>query len=85
MKSFLLVSRVQDYVDKPGNPKALFWKIDFLLNNFPPWLKPRGYREANHRRLLHIENPENGSVIDGESTTGNVSRGDRRTARARRR
>lgn len=80
MQSFLCVSRVEDYVDKQGNPKALFWKFDFLLGNLPTWLRPRGYKESIHRAKLHIENPENGSVIDGESTTGNVARGDRRTA-----
>jgi hypothetical protein len=78
--SFLCVSRNEDYVDKSGNPKALFWKFDFLLNNLPAWLRPAGYKESLHRSKLHIENPENGSVIDGESTTGNVARGDRRTA-----
>lgn len=28
--SFLLISRNEKYVDEPGNPKSLFWKIDFL-------------------------------------------------------
>ena len=80
MQSFLFVSRVEKYVDEAGNPKALFWKFDFLLDNLPPWLKPAGYNKSEHRRKLHIENPENGSVVDGESTTENVARGDRRTA-----
>lgn len=79
-QSFLFVSRVEDYVDKPGNPKALFWKFDYLIENLPPWLRPAGYNPEFHRSRLHVVNPENGSVIDGESTTGNVARGDRRTA-----
>jgi hypothetical protein len=78
--SFLLVSRTEDYVDKAGNPKSLFWKFDYLQNNSPAWLQPVGFNRNQHRRLLHSENPENGSVIDGESTTGDVARGDRRTA-----
>ena len=75
-QSFLLISRNEDYVDKTGNPKALFWKIDFIHKNQPRWLLPRNML----RRLLHIGNGENGSVIDGESTTGDAGRGDRRTA-----
>lgn len=79
-RSFLMVSRVEDYVDKTGNPKALFWKFDFALENLPHFLKPIGYKSSIHRSKMHIENPENGSVVDGESTTGKVARGDRRTA-----
>lgn len=79
LQSFLLVSRVEAYVDDAANPKSLFWKWDFLLNNLPAWLRPYGYRESEHRRKMHIENPENGSVVDGESTNMNVARGDRRT------
>ncbi len=78
--SFLMVSRTEDYVDKVDNPKALFWKIDFIHQNLPHWLMPKGYNPEKHRMKLHIKNPENGSVIDGESTTGQVARGDRRTA-----
>ena len=30
--SFLVVSRVEDLVDKRGDPKSLFWKIDFSMS-----------------------------------------------------
>ena len=80
MQSFLFVSRSEALVDDSGNPKSLFWKFDFLLNNLPPWLRPQGYNSNEHRKQLHAENPENGSVIDGESTNKDVARGDRRTA-----
>ncbi len=78
--SFLMVSRAEALVDDRENPKALFWKVDYLLNNLPTWLMPPGYNEKLHRRKLHILNPYTSSVIDGESTQGNVARGDRRTA-----
>lgn len=74
-QSFLLVSRNEDYVDKPGNPKSLFWKIDFIHEHLPRWLKPK-----TTRTKLRLTNESNGSTIDGESTTGDVARGDRRTA-----
>jgi len=79
-QSFLMISRNEDYVDKVDNPKSLFWKIDFLHDNLPKWLLPPGYNRNEHRTKLHIFNPDTGSVIDGESTTGQVARGDRRTA-----
>ena len=74
-QSFLLVSRNEDYVDKPGNPKSLFWKIDFIHEHLPGWLMPQITRTK-----LRLTNESNGSTIDGESTTGDVARGDRRTA-----
>lgn len=81
--TFLLVSRNEDYVDKKGNVKSLFWKIDFLHKNQPRWLLPRGRHLGSkdpNRTLLHLENAETGSTIDGESTTSDAARGDRRTA-----
>jgi hypothetical protein len=75
MQSFLLVSRNKDYVDKAGNPKSLFWKLDFLNNHLPVWMKPDLVRTD-----LHMENKRTASVVDGESTTGDVAAGDRRTA-----
>jgi hypothetical protein len=81
--SFLLISRNEDYVDKRGNPKSLFWKIDYLHKYQPSWLLPRGrhlgWRDPN-RKMLHLLNADTGSIIDGESTTGDAGRGDRRTA-----
>ena len=76
MKSFLFVSRNESYVDEQGNPKSLFWKMDFLLKHQPKWLKPTSVM----RKSMHLENNGNGTVISGESTTGEVGRGDRRTA-----
>ena len=74
MESGLFVSRTEDYVEDPGNPKALFWKFDFHTDHLPMFLKP-----VIQKTDMHRKNQINGSVIDGESTTGNVARGDRRT------
>ncbi len=73
--SFLLGSRNEDYVDMAGNNKALFQKIDFFIEHLPRWLIP-----TYSRTKLRLTNEENGSCIDGESTTGDFGRGDRRTA-----
>lgn len=74
-QAFAIISRNQDLVDKPGDADCLYWKLDYLLKHQPRWLLP------NFERLrLHLENVENGSTIDGFSTTGNVLRGGRRTA-----
>lgn len=78
-QSFLLGSRDVTYVDNSANPKSLFWKIDFFHRNLPPWLMPPGFKYSEHRRKMHITNPANDSVIDGETTTKNFGRGDRRT------
>lgn len=80
LMSLLVVSRDANYVDASDNPKSLFWKIDFIHENLPLWLIPTGFVRKLHRLKFHIKNPENGSVIDGEATTEQVARGDRRTA-----
>ncbi len=79
-QSFLFGSRTENYVDQIGNPKSLFWKVEYIVDNMPAWLRPRGYDKKQHKRSMHIENPENGSVIDGEATSPQFARGDRRTA-----
>jgi hypothetical protein len=72
--SVLLGSRTEDYVDKRGDRKSLMWKIDCILENLPRWLRPETYRI-----YLHFENLDNGSTIEGESTTGDFARGGRWT------
>lgn len=81
--TFLLISRNEKYVDDSGNPKSLFWKIDFLHKYQPKWLLPKGRELLDKdpcRRSLHLENADTYSVISGESTTGDAGRGDKRTA-----
>ena len=78
-KMILVGSRNDEYVDKGGNPKALFYRLDYLLDTLPVWLQPVGYSKVQHRSRNHLANPESGSVIDGESTTENFGTGDRRS------
>ena len=82
-QSFLITSRKQELVDNRGDPVALFSKIDFLHEHMPDWLLPTGRRLGDkdpNRKMLHLKNADNDSVIDGESTTENIGVGDRRTA-----
>ena len=69
-------SRKEEYVDKLGDPKSLFWKIREALNLLPVELKPAGYSERSHALSMRIVNPENDSVIVGESGD-NIGRGNR--------
>ena len=73
--SYLMISRKEGLVDAPGDPDSLFWKVDFIHRMLPEWLRPR-----TDRRRLHFGNVDNGSTIDGESTTGAAGVGGRRTA-----
>lgn len=73
--SILLVSRNERYVDDSTNPKSLFWKIDGLLERLPTWLPHVPKKDRKHMSLYYRDTH---SVIDGESTTGDVARGDRR-------
>jgi len=68
-------SRKEEYVDKLGDPKCLFWKARMFLENLPPeftgsWDRTR---DAPHMR---INFPDTNSFITGESGD-NIGRGDR--------
>ena len=69
-------SRKEEYVDRLGDPKSLFWKIRQFINLLPVELQPKGYVEKVHAPSMRILNPENGSTIVGESGD-NIGRGNR--------
>lgn len=74
-QSFLLGSRKEDLVDKPGDSSALFWKLDYIVERLPVWMQP-----SSERTSKHLFNKENKSTIDGESTNDNFGRGGTKTA-----
>jgi hypothetical protein len=69
-------SRKEEYVDKLGDPKSLFWKIRETINLLPSEFRPKGYNERAHAPAMRIVNPETGSAIVGESGD-NIGRGNR--------
>lgn len=60
-------SRKSEYVDKMGDPKAIFPKIRQILDNLPVWMMPEGFNENVHDNFMRLINPEKGSAITGES------------------
>jgi hypothetical protein len=80
----LLVSRVEDGVDRPGDPDSLMWKVDYLLESQPPWVLPMDAkvllkRGSETRQHMMLRNPESGATIAGQASTAHVGRGGRRT------
>ena len=69
-------SRKEEYVDKIGDPKSLFWKIRKFIELLPAEFLPEGYRESKHAPSMRCINPENGAVIFGEAGD-NIGRGAR--------
>lgn len=75
----LLGSYMEDFVDKPGNPDCLFWKLDFLLKWLPPFLYPKGFSEKESRGFSMLRNPQLQSAITGQAPTVRWGRGGRKT------
>jgi phage terminase large subunit len=69
-------SRKEEYVDKIGDPKSLFWKARQFINLLPVELRPRGYDEKSCAPFMRILNPENGAAMVGEAGD-NIGRGNR--------
>lgn len=74
MQTLLAASRKEELVDSKDDPQCLFWKIEFILKNLPRWLRPNYVHTS-----MHFLNLDNGSTIEGDSTTGNMFRGGRGT------
>jgi hypothetical protein len=69
-------SRKEEYVDKLGDPKSIFWKVRQLIRYLPPKLRPEGYIENKDALYMRIGNPVNGAAIVGEAGD-NIGRGNR--------
>jgi hypothetical protein len=71
---FLCMSRMEELVES-DDEDSLFWKLDFMLERLPAWLRPK-----MKRRKKYFGNLENGSSITGTATTGKAGVGGRATA-----
>lgn len=67
-------SRKEEYVDKSGDPKSLFYKARMFLSLLPAEFRG-GWIEKKHSKHLSIEFP-NGSTMTGEAGD-NIGRGNR--------
>lgn len=68
-------SRKEEYVDKLGSPKSLFYKARMFMRYLPPEFQG-GWNEKTDAPHLRIQFPGTGSVISGEAGD-NIGRGDR--------
>jgi len=74
---FLCGSRIEDYVDKKGDMRALIPKARYALYRLPGWLRPKGFKLKLHDNFMKLQNPETGASITGESNNPNFSTGGR--------
>lgn len=69
-------SRKEEYVDKVGDPKSLFWKIRQFIDLLPIEFQPGGWDSKLHAPFMRVQNISNGSFITGEAGD-NIGRGNR--------
>lgn len=70
-------SRKEEYVDKIGDPKSLFWKARMFMKTLPVDFRG-GWNIKTHAPHMRLLFPESGSSITGESGDG-IGRGDRKS------
>ncbi len=69
-------SRKEEYVDKIGDPKSIFWKIRQAVDLLPVEFRPALWNSDKHAPYMRAINPENGATIVGEAGD-NIGRGNR--------
>ena len=78
-----VISRTEEAADTRDDPDCLMWKLDFLYENLPYWLREdsegRGILERNYGTHKFL-NRANGASIYGYAATGDVTTGGRKTA-----
>lgn len=72
-QAFLVISRSEEMVDSP-KPQSLFWKVDFILDRMPHFIK------GDVKRSKCYFGHSNHSTITGEASTGRAGVGGRFTA-----
>ena len=77
--NFLLGSYKEELVDNRGQD-SLFGKIDYVLDNLPKWLLPKGFNKDKHRNHRKLINPMNFNQITGDTMNPDFGRGSRKTA-----
>lgn len=75
--SYLIGSRKEEEVDRPGDMDTPFQKIRYQLRFQPEWLKPQGFDPKKHSRHMLLINPNGGELV-GESSNPNFGRGGRK-------
>ncbi len=74
----LLMSRTQDFVDKPGNIDALFQKILEMHHLLPDYIKAPGFQDKPPFRVKNlIRNPHSKAEIIGTANTREAGRAGR--------
>ncbi len=68
-------SRKQEYVDKLGEPRSLFYKARAFMSALPPEFRP-GWNERRHAPHMRVSFPSTGAAMVGEAGD-NIGRGDR--------
>lgn len=71
-------SRKQDLVDTLGDVDSLFEKMRKIIERLPSFWLPQGFNPKKHATFCKLINPENGSMITGESGD-NIGRGGRKS------
>jgi len=70
-------SRKEDYVDKRGETDTLFYKLDYIIDRLPDWMKPEGYQ--NFRSYMMFGHPTLENAVSGESANPDFGRGGRKS------
>lgn len=74
-QALALLSRNEKAVESES-PDSLYWKLDFILDHLPDWMKPADFV----RRKLFMGTKRLNNFIAGEATTGKAGVGGRSTA-----
>jgi hypothetical protein len=71
-------SRKENLVDTLGDADSIFEKMRLIVQRLPECFIPKGFVAKKHATYMKLINPENGSVITGESGD-NIGRGGRKS------